>query len=100
MAQLVFEQAAAGDSLARGIIAIAAGELTTAVLTVAARLSFAGVMPLALTGGVLRNQPGLCTAVLRWVRRRRPVGPVIVVDAAQAAAQALAAEATLAQGWR
>lgn len=101
VARLVFEQAAAGDPVARGIIATAAGELTTAVLTVAARLSFVGVMPLALTGGVLRNQPGLCTAVLRRVRRRRPVGPVIVVaDAAQAAAQALAAEATLAQGWR
>jgi N-acetylglucosamine kinase-like BadF-type ATPase len=93
VARLVFAQAAAGDAVARRIVRAAAGELAAAVLAVAARLSFAGDLPLALTGGVLRSQPGLRAAVLRRVRRRRAVGPVVVVaDAALAAAQAAAAQ--------
>ena len=98
VAHLVFAQAAAGDPLARGIVATAAGELALGVLAVAAQLDFAGDLPLALTGGVLRSQPALRTAVLGWVRRRRAVGPVVIVaDAALAAAQALAAQVFDAQ---
>lgn len=93
VAHLVFAQSAAGDRVARRIIATAADELAAGVLAVAAHLEFAGALPLALTGGVLRSQPALRTAVLRRVRRRRAVGPVVIVaDAALAAALALAAQ--------
>jgi N-acetylglucosamine kinase-like BadF-type ATPase len=91
VARLVFAEAAAGDPVARRILAAAAQDLAAMVLAVAARLTFPGPLPLALTGGLLRHQPGLRAAVLRRVRRRHPVGPVVVVDdAALTAAQALA----------
>lgn len=91
VARLVFAEAAAGDPVARRILATAAADLAAMVLAVAARLTFAGPLPLVLTGGLLRHQPGLRAGVLRRVRRRQPVGPVVVVhDAALAAAQALA----------
>jgi N-acetylglucosamine kinase-like BadF-type ATPase len=94
VARLVFEQAAAGDPVARQIVALAAAELAAAALAVAAQLQFAGPLPLALTGSVLRHQPRMRAAVLRRVRRRVPLGPVVIVaDAALVAAQALAAAA-------
>ena len=80
LAGLVFAQAAAGDPVARRIVDRAAGELTTAVLAVIADLSFPGAVPLAVTGGVLRHQPRLRAAILRRVRRRQAVGPVVVVE--------------------
>jgi N-acetylglucosamine kinase-like BadF-type ATPase len=99
VARLVVAEASAGDRVARRILAQAADDLAVTVLAVATRLAFPGPVPLALTGGVLRQVPGLRAAVLRRVRRRRAVGPVMVVDdAALAAAQALAARAGASPG--
>jgi glucosamine kinase len=93
LAQPVFATAQAGDPLARAILARAARELAIAALAVAARLGWAGPLPLALTGGLLLGRPAFADAVVAEIRRERPVGPVVAApDPAHAAALALARE--------
>ena len=93
LAGLVSRAAAAGDPVARKLVAQAADELTLGIAAVAARLDFPdGRLPLALAGGLLVGEPGLRARVLRRVRRRFPLGPVAVVaDPAASAARAAVA---------
>lgn len=91
LAAVVCATAAAGDAVARRIVAAGATALAGAVLAVAARLAWPGPVPLALAGGVLCGQPAYRAAVVRRVRRHCAVAPVVTVpDPALAAARAAA----------
>ena len=91
LASLVFAAARAGDRAASKIVAAAAGELALAATAVGDRLAFPdGRMPLALAGGLLTGQAAFRQMVLGRVRRRRPVGQVLLVEEpALSAAQGL-----------
>ncbi|HUY78311.1 MAG TPA: BadF/BadG/BcrA/BcrD ATPase family protein [Ktedonobacterales bacterium] len=80
LSRLVFEAAQAGDRVASEIARRAAAELAQTALTVGKALGFdAGGMPLALGGGLLLHEANLRRDVLRLVRRRQTVGPVVLV---------------------
>jgi N-acetylglucosamine kinase-like BadF-type ATPase len=90
LAPLVLQHAA-DDAVARWIVSTAAGELALTALGAARQLDFPGPVPLALVGSLLGAYPTFRAAVLRRIRRRRAVAPVVTVpDPALAAAQALA----------
>ncbi|HUS13834.1 MAG TPA: BadF/BadG/BcrA/BcrD ATPase family protein [Chloroflexia bacterium] len=91
LASLVCTAAAAGDAVARRIVATGADALASAALAVASQLTWPAAVPLALSGGLLCGQPAYRAAVVRRVRRRLAVAPIVVVsDPALAAARALA----------
>jgi len=90
LAPIVLERAA-DDAVARWIVSAAAAELALTALAAAGQLDFPGPVPLALVGSLLGAYPAFRAAVVRRMRRRRPVAPVVPVpDPALAAAQALA----------
>jgi N-acetylglucosamine kinase-like BadF-type ATPase len=90
LAPLVLQHAG-DDAVARRIVVDAANELAITALATAGQLDFPGPVPLALVGSLLIAYPALRAAVVRRIRRRRPVAPVVTVpDPALAAAQALA----------
>jgi glucosamine kinase len=90
LSTLVFDAAQAGDRVARRIVARAADEIALAALAVSEGLEFSeGRLPLALAGGLLVNQPTFRAQVLRRIRRRRPIGQLVVVpEPARSAAHA------------
>ena len=90
LSSLVFDQAQAGDPVARKLVERAAGELTLGIMTLSRQLDFAdGPLPLALAGGLLTGEPTFRAMVLRRLRRRRQVGPVeVVTEPASSAARA------------
>jgi glucosamine kinase len=90
LAPLVLQHAGE-DAVARRIVVKAANELAIMALVTAGQLNFPGPLPLALVGGLLVGSPTYRGAVVRRIRRRRPVAPVVSVpDPALAAARALA----------
>jgi glucosamine kinase len=95
LSRLMFAAAQAGDTVARRIVARAAGEIALAGLTVAQRLELGeGPLPLALAGGLLVGVPSFRAAVVRRMRRRRALGQVVVVEEpALSAARAAAGRA-------
>jgi len=81
LSSLVFLAASAGDEIARQIVRHAAHELALAALTVSNALDFReGCLPLALGGGLLIHQQVFRMQVLRRLRHRRPIGPVVMVE--------------------
>jgi glucosamine kinase len=81
LASLVLGAARDGDTVARQIVADAAGELAKAAIAANDRLTFSeNQLPLALTGGLMTGEPDYRAMVLRRIRNRRPVGQVRVVD--------------------
>jgi N-acetylglucosamine kinase-like BadF-type ATPase len=89
LAGIVFTAAKDGDAEARAIIRQAALDLAKTAVAAAAPLKFDAV-PLALAGGLLTGEAGYRTRVLRAIRRRRPVGEVVIVtDPALSAARTL-----------
>ncbi len=81
LSALVFTAARAGDQIARRIIQHAANELALAAVTVGTALSFpTNQLPLALGGGLLVHEKVFRQQVIRCVRRRSPIGQVVVVD--------------------
>ncbi|MCA1668327.1 MAG: BadF/BadG/BcrA/BcrD type ATPase [Thermomicrobia bacterium] len=90
LSALVFAAARDGDAVARGIVREAATELALAALAVGEKLGFPDDrVPIALAGGMLIHEADFRAAVLRRLRRRRPVGQVaLVADPASSAARA------------
>jgi N-acetylglucosamine kinase-like BadF-type ATPase len=81
LSSLVLQAARAGDPVARKLVSGAAAEVALGIVTVANALTLpADGLPLALAGGLLVGAPELRAATLRRVRRRRPLGMVVVVD--------------------
>ena len=78
------------DRVAGEIVTHAAHEVALLAVTLGKSLAFPdGRMPLALAGGLLVHEAEFRAMVLRRIRRRCPVGKVVVVDdAALCAARA------------
>ncbi len=77
---IVFEEARVGDRVARELVEYAAGEVALCVAAVAKRLELPGNrLPLALTGGILVNQPEFREAVLRRLAEGFELSQVEVV---------------------
>jgi N-acetylglucosamine kinase-like BadF-type ATPase len=90
LTSIVFATATAGDTVARLIVADAAGELASAAIAAGNQLALPGDLPLALTGGLLTGNADFRRSVLRRIRSRRRVGQVsIVTDPALSAARSL-----------
>jgi len=91
LSSILFDTAKAGDEIARRILADAAGELASAVIAAGNQLALPdGVLPLALTGGLLTGNAEFRRSVLRRIRSRRRVGQIsIVTDSALSAARSL-----------
>ncbi len=81
LSSLAFKAAHAGDEPARQIIQQAAHELALAALAVGNALDFhGGRLPLALGGGILVHETTFRMQVLRRIRSRREIGPVVIVE--------------------
>jgi N-acetylglucosamine kinase-like BadF-type ATPase len=91
LSSIVFAAAQSGDTVARGIISNAAGELAGAAIAAADQLALPdGSLPLAVTGGLLTGHAGYRRSVLRRIRSRRGVVKLSVVkDPALSAARSL-----------
>ncbi len=80
LAPLVLRAARDGDCVARKIAQSTADELALAALAVCKALDFSGQrVGLALGGGLLLHETALRGQVLRRVRRRQPLGRVVLV---------------------
>ncbi len=81
LSSLVFTAASAGDEAARQIVQHAAHELALVALTVSNALDFRERrLPLALGGGLLLHEVAFRMQILRRIRHRRPIGPVVIVE--------------------
>jgi N-acetylglucosamine kinase-like BadF-type ATPase len=91
LSSIVFAAANDGDPVARRILSNAAGELASAAIAAGDQLALPdGVLPLALTGGLLAGNAEFRRSVLRRISARRRVGQVsIVTDSALSAARSL-----------
>jgi N-acetylglucosamine kinase-like BadF-type ATPase len=90
LSSIVFATARAGDTVARRLLANAAGELASAAIVAGDHLALPGDLPVALTGGLLTGNADYRKSVLRRMRSRRTVGQVsIVTDPALSAARSL-----------
>jgi N-acetylglucosamine kinase-like BadF-type ATPase len=99
LSALVFATARAGDQAAQKIIKHAAGELALAATTVCNVLDFGGErVPLALGGGLLIHETDFRNQVLLRIRRRRAIGPVVIIE--QPALSAARAAITLSAASR
>jgi N-acetylglucosamine kinase-like BadF-type ATPase len=90
VAPLVLQAARAGDRVAQLIVRRGAVELARAAVVAGDQLGFdAAPLPVALGGSLLLRDPGYRDAVLRAIRRSRPLGEVALVEQpALSAAQA------------
>ncbi|SRR5579875_269603 len=81
ISRLVFAAAQHGDPVARRIVRRGAAELALAALTVSKALGFdAGVLSLALGGGVLLHETDLRDEVVQLIRRKQAVESVVLVE--------------------
>jgi N-acetylglucosamine kinase-like BadF-type ATPase len=89
LSALVFDAARKGDAVARRIVRKAADELALDVLTVGENLTFDGLLPVAVAGGLMTHETDFRRGVVRRIRRQRDVAEVaVVVDSALSAARA------------
>jgi glucosamine kinase len=89
LSDLVFAADRSGDAVARGILSGGATHLARHVLALSDSLRFAPSVPLALGGGLFVHQLRYRQRVLRRLRARIRVDPVVVVgDPALSAARA------------
>ncbi len=81
VAPVVFEAARAGDRVAQRIVRRGALELARAASVAGDQLGFgAAPLPVALGGSLLLRAPDYRDAVLRAIRRSRPLGEVALVE--------------------
>jgi N-acetylglucosamine kinase-like BadF-type ATPase len=89
LSRLVFAAAQSGDRVAREIVRRGAAELTHHALTLASSLGFAESLPLALGGGLFVHARSYRQRVVRRLRARLRLNPVVVVgDPSLSAARA------------
>jgi N-acetylglucosamine kinase-like BadF-type ATPase len=100
VAPLVCAAARAGDAVARGILARAAGELALAVVTVGRALALPEALPLALGGGLLVHEAAFREQVTQRIRRWRALGQVTLVAEPALAAARAAARLWASDWWR
>jgi glucosamine kinase len=80
LAPCVFQAARQGDVVAQKIMQQAATELALAVQAICTYLDFAGVLPLALAGGLLLHEPAYRQLVLDSIRQHYTLGQVAIVE--------------------
>jgi glucosamine kinase len=100
LSALVLAAAREGDPVARKLVQHAVEQLALAALVVGDALDFEDErMPLALGGGLLVHEADLRTQVLRRIRRRRPIGQVVVVEQPALSAARASIHLTQASAW-